>query len=255
MLIVIPTMNRLDQITYRNLPESIRNQVLFVTPDDASCMPNGAPWIPQPSSVKGIGQTRQYILDYALDCAEDRNVVMLDDDLVFAARRLDDPTKFEPAHDRHVETLFREIEVWLNRGYAHVGVSPREGGNRVTEQILYNTRLLRILAYRADILRDEKVWFDRIHLMEDFDVTLQLLRKGYTNVCINWIVHNQPSSNAPGGCSTYRTMEEQARAANTLKVLHPEFVQLVRKQTKTAWNGQERTDVRIQWKQALGYDC
>lgn len=175
---------------------------------------------------------------------------MLDDDLVFATRRDDEPTKFVESKAEDITRLFTDIEHYLDR-FAHVGVSTREGGNRDTGITAVNTRLLRILAYRADVLRTHDVRFDRVELMEDFDVTLQLLERGYPNLKVNWIVHNQRSSNAPGGCSTYRTIEKQGEAAHRLAALHPDFVSVVTKQTKTAWNGKERQDVIVQWKRAF----
>lgn len=201
------------------------------------------------SPVHGIGPTRQWIIDQV----KSDKVVMLDDDLVFATRREDDPTKFRPSSAQDITNLFRHIEACLD-SYAHVGVSTREGGNRDVSSFITNTRLLRILAYRTDVLRAEQIRFDRLQLMEDFDVTLALLRRGYANIKINWIVHNQRSSNAPGGCSTYRTLEAQALAAKGLQEFHPDFVSVVTKKTKTAWNGQERQDVIIQWKRAFGAD-
>jgi hypothetical protein len=45
-------------------------------------------------------------------------------------------------------------------------------------------------------------------------------------------------------------MESQSKAAHALKERFPEFVNMVQKQTKTAWGGQARTDVIIQWKAA-----
>jgi hypothetical protein len=64
------------------------------------------------------------------------------------------------------------------------------------------------------------------------------------------MVQNQAGSNLAGGCSTYRTMESQSKAAHALKERFPEFVNIVQKQTKTAWGGQAREDVIIQWKAA-----
>jgi hypothetical protein len=145
--------------------------------------------------------------------------------------------------------MFDTIEDALDT-HPHVGVATREGANIDTSLWKFNTRLLRILAYDAAVLRQLGIRFDRLEVMEDFDVALQLLRAGQSNACINWITHNQKSSNAPGGCSTYRTMEVQARAAHGLKALHPNFVKVVEKETKTAWNGQVRTDVIIYWKKA-----
>lgn len=249
MQIYIPTLGRPHQETLFALPPSLRQTVILVlapgvhrTAEAADSW--GIKYIQCP--FHGIGPTREWICSQAAS----KKIVMLDDDLVFARRREDDPTKFRPAIPADISTLFGSIDALLDQ-YAHVGVSTREGGNRDTSDYAYNTRLLRILAYNVDVLHDEAIRFDRIEFMEDFDVTLQLLRAGYPNVKINWIVHNQRSSNAPGGCSTYRTLDKQRDAAYRLASLHSEFVDTVVKKTKTAWNGKERTDVRIQWKAAF----
>ena len=70
------------------------------------------------------------------------------------------------------------------------------------------------------------------------------------NVCLNEWVHNQGGSGSAGGCSTYRTPEIQAEAAHKLHEHHRPFVKVVKKTTKTAWGGGERTDVIVQWKKA-----
>lgn len=248
MEIYIPTRARYQQDTWKSLPEEIRKKVIFVTPwsDDHIRSTKDIMLVRRtPPEISGIGPTRQWIIDQA----KDKKIVMLDDDLVFATRRDDEPTKFRESSNADIIRLFQSIELTLD-AYPSVGVATREGGNRDTGNFVFNTRLLRILAYRVDVLKKEEIRFDRLEFMEDFDVTLQLLRRGHPNCKINWIVHNQRSSNAPGGCSTYRTLEKQAAAARGLKELHPEFVTVVTKQTKTAWNGNERTDVIIGWKKA-----
>lgn len=241
MEIYIPTKGRVFQETYDSLPQELKRRVIFVVDSSETCVHG----LRTPPSVKGIGPTRQWIAEQP----GDNKFVMLDDDLVFATRRGDEPEKFRDSTPEEITDLFNRVEHMLD-SYAHIGVSTREGGNRDTDSFVFNTRLLRILGYRRDVLKDNGVRFDRLELMEDFDVTLQLLRLGYSNIRINWMVHNQRSSNAPGGCSTYRTLEKQSAAARGLAELHPQFVTVVTKQTKTAWNGQERQDVRIQWKQA-----
>jgi hypothetical protein len=145
--------------------------------------------------------------------------------------------------------MFADINAQLDN-YVHVGVSGREGANYNTDEYDECVRMTRIMAYRADVLVDQDIRFDRVPVMQDFDVTLQLLRKGYPNRVLNWIVHNQNGSNTDGGCSLIRTDEVQAAAANRLAELHPGFVTVVKKQTKKAWGGKERTDVRIGWKSA-----
>lgn len=249
MEIYIPTHGRVYQETFTSLPHEIRDRIIFVVPFGSDYLSKDPRVLETPNWLNGIGPTRQWIIDNA----KSDKIVMLDDDLVFAARREDEPTKFRASTSGELSTLFGSIDALLGN-YAHVGVSTREGGNRDTSSHVLNTRLLRILAYRTDVLRNEGIRFDRMEFMEDFDVTLQLLRTGYANVKINWMVHNQRSSNAPGGCSTYRTLEKQSQAARDLRKLHPEFVSVVQKTTKTAWNGATRDDCIIQWKRAFCAD-
>jgi hypothetical protein len=175
---------------------------------------------------------------------------MLDDDLTFATRRTDDPTKFFASSASEIGEMFNDISQNLQNGYVHVGVASREGGNRRTEHYLQIGRMMRVLAYDVHHLRKYGIRFDEVQLMEDFNVTLKLLRKGEPNYILNWIVQNQAGSNTVGGVSTYRTMERQTKAAQELARLHPNFVGVVEKSTKSAWGGGVRTDVVIQWRKA-----
>lgn len=175
---------------------------------------------------------------------------MLDDDLVFAVRRKDDPTKFKTAIFSEIALLFDDIEAHLEE-YHHVGVSSREGGNHNSEPYLENTRMMRVLAYNSVAMRENSIRIDRLKFMSDFDVTLQFLRKGHKNLVINWMVQNQNGSNSVGGCSQYRTVESQTADARKLASFHPEYVKLINKQTKN-WGALDlRVDVRVQWKKAI----
>lgn len=249
MRICILSSGRHDkQITWEALPEKLRSFVEIVVPATEYDKYNdlGLPVSTTPPSIRGVGPTRQWIID-----TSPNKVIMLDDDLTFFARREDEPDKFRKLDSpQELIAPFTEISQLLDFS-AHVGMATREGGNRAIEPYLNNTRMLRVLAYRANFLRKRGVRFDRIPVMEDFDVTLQLLRMGAPNVLLNTYVQDQFGSNTDGGCSQYRTMETQAEAAHRLKELHPRFVSVVKKKTKTAWNGQERTDVRVQWKRAF----
>jgi hypothetical protein len=82
-------------------------------------------------------------------------------------------------------------------------------------------------------------------------MTLQLLRAGYPNAVITEFVHNQAGSNTEGGCSAYRDAKMMESSARKLAKLHPGFVKVVTKETKTSWGGGERVDVQIAWKKAL----
>jgi hypothetical protein len=248
MNIYIPSSGRArDQHTWKQIPKNWQQDTAIVCPQDEYVEYCGynpdATVIPCPH--KGIGPTRQFILAASYP----HPVCMLDDDLTFFKRRLDDRTKFSDADTWDVNAMLHHIEHHL-KYYAAVGVCPREGGNRYPDHIYNNVRLLRVLAYDPIILATQGIEFTVTEVMEDFYVALSLLTRGYPNVMLSDWCHNQVGSNAAGGCSQYRTMEVQEMAAITLKTLFPDFVTLVKKQTKTAWGGQERTDVRVQWKKA-----
>ena len=196
----------------------------------------------------GIANTRQWIVD---NVGSDDTVCMVDDDLTFFHRRSDDPTKLRDITPEELWAAFGQLERTLSDSVPHAGFATREGANRNTDALHWNTRILRVLAYHRPTLDKEGIAFGRMRVMEDFDVALRLLRTGRHNVILNNFAHNQPGSGTEGGCSTYRTMEVQAEAAHQLAKLHPGFVRVVEKETKTSWGGQKRTDVQISWKKAL----
>lgn len=206
-----------------------------------------------PPGVKGTGHIRDHIVR---ELSDGEYVCMLDDDLTFFVRRTDDPTKFREGTPEEFRSMLKAVEINLVR-FPHVGVACREGGQRITDKFIYNTRILRLLAYDPKVLIKEDIWFsgqdlsERFYTIEDFHVALCLLRRGYPNLILNSWCHNQRGSNLTGGCSTYRTPEVQAAAARKLAELHPGLVKVVQKETKSAWGGGVRTDVVISWKKAF----
>jgi len=246
MEIFIPSSGRpLSQVTYHALPKELRERVKIVVPPDEVWAYRKYPIITHKRVVRDICKVRQWILERAHN-----KFIMLDDDLVFAIRREDEPTKFRPATHADIVHLFETVESLLG-GYAHVGIATREGGNRNTADYLENGRMIRALAYCARVVLQEKARFDRVRGREDLDMTLQLLRRGLDNKIVNWAVTNQGGSNSKGGCAQWRTFEVMDETAKQLHKLHPEFVRLVKKTTKTAWGGGTRTEVVISWKKAF----
>ena len=198
-----------------------------------------------PSSVKGISAKRKYIVDNT----QDPRIVMLDDDLRFYVRK--SPTDWHLRYLKPDEylALFGLIDEFFSQGFAHVGISAREGNNRVEGLTALNTRYMRVLGYNLDKFPDDIEW-GRTEVMEDFDIALQLLRKGKPCKISYFYAQGQKSSNAPGGCSEWRTIDVHNAGADRLHELHPEFVKVMEKQTKTAWNGLPRRDVQVSWKKA-----
>jgi len=233
------------QPTWDNLPLPIQQRTKIVIPYAERADYAAYPILTHPDIIMDVTRTRQWLIEHS-----EGKLVMLDDDLTFATRRTDNPTTFLPATAAEIEHAFSNIADLLTR-YAHVGISGREGANRNIERFLHTTRMMRVLCYDTNVLNTHKIRYDRTKFMSDFDVTLQLLRKGFDNCLINYMVQNQYGSNAAGGCSQYRTREAQEADAKELKRLHPSYVKLVTKKTKTAWGWGERLDCQMQWKQAM----
>lgn len=232
------------QITWNGLPQEIQESAKIVVPWDEREAYKNFPVLTDKSIIRDVTKTRQFLVETTTG-----PMCMLDDDLTFAVRRTDNPTKFSPATPEDIIDLFADIESSL-RKFPHVGVASREGGNRNIEPYLYNTRAMRVLACDCDVLNSLSIRYDRLKLMSDFDVTLQLLRAGCDTAVINWVVNNQAGSNAAGGCSQYRTKTMQEADAHLLQSFHPEFVRLSIKTTKQAGMWAERLDVTCAWKKA-----
>jgi glycosyltransferase involved in cell wall biosynthesis len=252
MKVYIPTRGRpTNQVTLEHFPKTLVEQetVVLVIDEDEQELYGKYDQVKKmvvPNSIKGISGKRKFIVENTTD----PRIVMLDDDLRFYVRK--SPTDW---HLRYLEPseyhgLLGLLDEWFDQGFAHCGVSAREGNNRVEALRAINTRYMRVLAYNLEEFPEDIVW-GRTEIMEDFDIALQLLRKGKACSISYYYAQGQKSSNAEGGCSEWRTMEVQSAGAELLASLHPTCVQVVEKSTKTAWDGQTRKDVRVGWKKAF----
>ena len=254
MNIYIPTRGRADhQVTLSYFPEELRQQVTLVVDHDEADQYTkyDCKTMVCPETVHDIATKRKYIHENSTT----NKIVMLDDDLRFYIRK-----KHNDWHLRYLEgeeypAMFGLIDKWLD-DYAHVGISAREGNNRVEHLSVENTRYMRVLAYNLDMFKGKDIELFRTKVMSDFDMNLQLLSKGLPNKVSYYYAQGHGSSNAPGGCSEWRNVQMQSEGAEILKSHHPDVVRVVERETKTAWGaGKEgtviRKDVNIQWKKAL----
>lgn len=207
-----------------------------------------------PDDVRGIAQTRHWIGQRAA-YNDEKMFCMVDDDVRFVRRKDDEVTSLVPCTKNDVDDMWAHVH-WFLHHYAHVGVSARQGNNNMgvgSRRSLFdeNTRTLRVLCYRTEAFLS--VQHGRVEVMEDFDVNLQLIRSGRKNANLGWWSQDQKMTNAPGGCSTYRSHEVHERSARKLAELHHPFVQLRQKQNKTGGEFGSRTEVTIYWKKA--YDA
>jgi hypothetical protein len=207
-----------------------------------------------PESHNGISHTREWILTELAARYDERYVMMLDDDMDFCYRPdMSDPA-LETIQDlERFEKMFLLIEQWLQEGFIHVGLAARQGSNHFTGPETYRDviRMMNAYAYDTQALKEIGVDIGRNLVMHDFDLTLQLLRKGYPNRVSYQYVWNQRGSGKEGGCSGYRTTEIQRKSAEQLKLDHPDFVTLTTKTAGTVWKDmEERSDVIVQWQKA-----
>lgn len=194
----------------------------------------------------GVMATRNAILDHV----GNQRVIILDDDIEFFCRRDDHEWKLRKVTDDDMFCIFSDMYKALKQ-YVHVGVSCREGNNRVLEDTVENTRAIRAAGFDAATLNRLGLRY-RLHIRSDFDLTLQLLRAGFKNLVYYKYAQNQRMSNNPGGM--YGIPEREAKAmeenAHKLAELHPGFVKPVQKTTKSSWGGGTRWDVICYWKKA-----
>lgn len=207
-----------------------------------------------PDHIRMLSPTRQWIMDWAKEQGHSK-ICMIDDDLRFFKRRPptgDNKGSFSllNATAEEIQEMFDHLEQKLDE-YAHVGVSAREGNNHVENDSVIGGRMMRLLAYRVEDFH-ACARFDRIDTKQDFDVTLQMLRAGYPNYISYTYGQGQATgSGAEGGCAAYRDQAMMTRCAEELAALHPGFVRVDEKETKTSFGGGVRKDVTIFWKKAL----
>jgi hypothetical protein len=246
------------------MPQEWRERVTYVVPEEQ--YESYVRWLqtgrnfkgvsvrPCPAAVKGIAATRHWIGKYAGALGEE-SFAMIDDDIAEPFIRVsEDDWHLRYTTPEEYGGMLETIEALLGEpDIAHVGVSPREGNNRFpagpAPLIQWNTRTLRFLCYKTKEFLE--VEHGRVEVMEDFDVNLQLLRKGYKNANLMYWAQDQRGTSAPGGCSDYRTLAVHDAAARKLAELHPGLVRLRQKTNKTDLGGfGTRTEVTISWKKA-----
>lgn len=264
-LIVVPSAGRsTKQVTLRSLRTAgVLGRTVVVAPlknrlGYMNLTPAPSEVVYQPEGVEGIAATREWILTGLAPQRGARYVLMLDDDMDFCYKPDPRAAKLETIKDKdRMLRMLGTLDGWLREGFVHVGIAARQGSNNAQNLVPYRdcTRMMNAYAYDVERLQQlinvRVVQLGRVPVMEDFDLTLQLLRAGYPNRVSFEYVWNQRGSGAEGGCSTYRTPELQALAATRLAELHPGFVKTKEKEAKTVWKGMgKRLDVVVQWAKA-----
>lgn len=259
--IVVPTKSRKTLITVNELRRTGYDGLIYLlVPESEKQLHFGkknVEIIALPDHYR-IAHTRQYACDNL-----GPKLVMMDDDLRFYERSYGE-TKADGSvplrKTDNTKPLLDWLRISLDR-YAHVGVSARTQNwqaARWDENQYENQRPYRIYGYRTDVLIQNKITYSvnmQNFTMDDFHMTLNMFEAGYSNAINIQYAQEQINSNSPGGASTYRSLASHEASAKLLHQMHPEYVKLVSKTTKSSWGGTEakpvtRTDVVIQWGKA-----
>lgn len=248
MLIIVPTYQRVgEQKTLDWIPTKWLGRTYLVCPpeevsDHKSYHKNvvGCP-------AKGIAPTRQWVIENTWD----PHVLFMDDDMEFYTRK-DEVWNLREPTEREMENLLERFAEYLRNGWHMLGLSPRQKNAFVWPQIYVDIgRMNNCYAFNAQTLLTHNIRFDDYTVMEDFHVTLEMLRHGYKNRIFYDYAWGQYASNQNGGCSLYRNNELQTAMAERLCQQHAPFVQMVKK-ISNAWHGEMaiRDDVKISWLKA-----
>lgn len=246
MKVFITTLGRVNnQVTLKMVPEA----VLVVQHQEEAVHRSRFPSsqiLVLPRSIDNLGATRRYLLGKF----RKEKVILLDDDLVFYVRptpnRVNQIKLHRPAD---LIEMFRWVSDALNT-HAHVSISAKGNNHSTTNEVAYNQRYMRFLAYRPSLF-PIGIEVGRVNGMSDFDLNLQLLRAGKSS-CINYKwSQDHKGTQTPGGCALNRTQQSHEEEINLLKGWHDEFVKIVDKENKTGSGfGKKRKEVVIQWAKA-----
>lgn len=256
--ILIPSRGRAKDIrTLQQMPRDLWEQtIMFVPKDEVDAYVgavHGMGVIVKGLSYSSIGEKRQKMAKWAQDYFCDM-FFMVDDDVIWSRRNNDHETGLVPMGSGDFQPMLNFAYSQMVGKVAVVGISAREGNNRMgfggpKDLIEPNTRVFRAAMFRTEEFL--AVEHNRLEFMEDFDVMLQLLEKGYENRCLYYWAQDQRGTQSQGGCSTTRTHESHERSAHRLQELHPNVVTLRQKTNKTGGSFGTRTEVTIAWKKAV----
>jgi len=195
----------------------------------------------------GIPKTRDEIINWAnLEGIE--KLIMIDDDIDIAFK----PTPRKYITITNEDGYFKQMIVDLlfncDVEYPIVGISARQF-SQDKKGIDLNTRVIQVFCLYMPIIKKENFHFTDagFPFMTDYYFILTFLQKGYKNCCINWFTRDDDSQ-TPGGCSEFRTVENQSKSAVALYKKFPHLVSLYVKTTGT-WK-EKRVNVRIKWRKA-----
>jgi hypothetical protein len=249
MRLLITTLGRLEnQVTLENLTKGGLRDLVTLVVQDQEYAGHKARYadvqiMRLPTTIRTLGPTRRYL------CTQlKQKIVLLDDDLHFYCRNDPDDWHLKYSTPEQLRLMFEEVEDKLE-DYAHVSVSAREGNNTVSEYWRENGRYMRLLGYNPKLF-PSGLQIGRVDGMSDFDLNLQLLRRGAKSIVCYRHAQGHPGTQTPGGCSLNRTKATHEEEIRRMLEWHCGFVKLRLKKNKGGGEFGTRQELTIYWKKA-----
>lgn len=252
MIIYIPSRGRAGLVT---TPAALPKQLaklctIVVRHDEIEEYREASPdlrYLVMPKGVEGISATRQWILDKA----KGKYLCMVDDDITgFCFKPLS--TKYGGIRRCKASKLvpaFKLLLSWVQSGkFAHVGISERYMAARPSERPWFeNNRMGQFTIWNLTLLKCLKLRFDRVPLMQDLDMNLQLLAHGYPSRVLTRVSFVAKPENYKGGCSIFRTTPFKMRACRKLANIHKGIIEVHLKEK----GGEDYYFLKTKWRLAL----
>ena len=204
-----------------------------------------------PSWVSNYSEKFQWLLDTGdQDGYAPRKFIIMDDDLWFSKRVVGTEQLLKMTDEGDFVHMWSMMEDLLEE-FPLVGMHPRQMGHLAELPYVMNGKVICIQGVNLDLFPNKTVpRVDQFPILADVILNCTLLSQGYPNALLTSYVQDHGSCQAPGGCSLYRTPAMQEEAVRWVAAQFAPHAQAVVKRPKSAkWMGDERVDLRVQWKQ------
>lgn len=235
-----------NQKTFEQLPIIIKRKVNFVIYEDENEIEGfkkiGKVFLAK--CPKGIHHKRQYVIDNS----PEKYIFFMDDDVLFYKKKKDN--KLIRASKSQLLKMFLMLSNWLkDKNIGQVGISFRAFNNFESESYKEIQQVYSIFGFNKELFKKLSLRCDNAPFMEDTQITLGLISKGFKNRITYEFAVNQVAG-SKGGCSTYRTSEKQETSAISMNKLFPRYTKIINRKPKEKKDKLHSYDIKIFWSRA-----
>ena len=224
MLIAIPSKGRAADVKSLSL---VPDAVLFVPAGEAAVYRKKYPnVVPVPDSVRGITNTRNWILKNT----DDRWVVFVDDDLKKAGwiKLYEHNARHRPlTPEQWMMEFVRLFEVTEQLKYRLWGVDTAGAPRAVYpyKPFIFQTY---VTASCCGIVNDGKTFYDETFpVKEDYELCLRMIKEDGGIVGARYLYWTNSHWADDGGCKDYRTMAMEQNCIRRLVAMYPGMIKQV----------------------------